>query len=131
MITPGANYPGARPIDDAREDLAAAALEVFLAAVRERAGELEQVPIRHRVAGVDGEPVREPNADRDGWFAWRLPISDGTSVQIRIPGVELPRMRDDLTAAAPCLYVGDVPWGWDAAVGSVAGEGMKLRPPSP
>lgn len=127
MINPGRNYPGARPIDDAVEGLAAVALDVFLAAVGERAVELEQLPIRHRIAGIDGDPVREPNADRDGWFAWRLPISDGTTVQIRIPGVELPRMRDDLSATAPCLYVGADPWGWDAAVGSVANEGMKLR----
>jgi hypothetical protein len=102
MISPGANYPGALPIADGREDLAAAALDVFLAAVRGRAVELEQVPIRHRVAGLDGDPVRAPDADGDGWFAWILPVSDGTTVQIRIPGVELARMRDGLSAAAPC-----------------------------
>lgn len=85
------------------------------------------MPIRQRVAGIDGGPVRKPDADRDGWFGWVLPISDGTTVQIRIPGVELARMRDDLSAAAPCLYVNDNPWGWDAAVGSVANEGMRLR----
>ncbi|GAA3348684.1 hypothetical protein GCM10020358_68050 [Amorphoplanes nipponensis] len=127
MINPGANYPGALPISDAREDFAAAALKVFLAAVRERADELEQLPIRHRVARIDGEPVRTPDDDRDGWFAWSLPISDGTTVRIRIPGVDLPRMRDDLSSTAPCLYVNANPWGWDAAVGSVANEGMKLR----
>ncbi|MFI5938124.1 hypothetical protein [Actinoplanes sp. NPDC051494] len=126
MITPGTNYPGARPIDDAREDLAAAALEVFLTAVRERATELEQVPIRHRVAGLDGDPVREPDADRDGWYAWRLPLSDATTVQIRIPGVELPRMHEP-TTQAPVLYVGEVPWAWNDAVGSVASEGMRLK----
>ena len=130
MITPGANYPGALPIADAREDLAAAALKVFLAAVHERAGELDQLPIRHRVAGIGGDPVRAPNADRDGWFAWSLPISNGTTVQVRIPGVELARMRDDLSATAPRLYVNANPWGWDAAVGSVANEGMTLRPQS-
>lgn len=81
-----------------------------------------------RVASVDGDPVREVDADRDGWFAWRLPISDGTTVQIRIPGVQLTRMRDDLSTTAPCLYVGDNSWSWDGAVGSVANEGMKLRP---
>ena len=75
--------------------------------------------------------MREIEADRDGWFAWRLPISGGTTVQIRIPGVELARMRDDHSAAAPCLYVGDNPCSWDAAVGSVANEGMKLPPLSP
>ena len=127
MISPGANYPGALPIADGREDLAAAALDVFLAAVRERAVELEQVPIRHRVAHVEGDPVRAPDADRDGWFAWTLSLSDGTTVQVRIPGVELARMRDDLSALAPCLYVNANPWGWEAAVGSVASEGMKLR----
>jgi hypothetical protein len=31
-------------------------------------------------------PVRAPRADRDGWFAGRLPISDGITVQIRVPG---------------------------------------------
>ena len=50
MNKPDANYPGALPIADGREDLAAAALDVFLPAVSERAAELEQVQIRHRVA---------------------------------------------------------------------------------
>ena len=127
MISPGANYPGALPIADGREDLAAAALLAFLAAVSERVVELEQVPIRHRVARLEGEPVRAPEADSDGWFAWLLPFSDGTTVQVRIPGVELARMRDDLSAMAPCLYVNADPWSWDAAVGSVANEGMRLR----
>lgn len=103
MITPGTNYPGAKPIDDAHKDLASAALEVFLAAVRDRTAELEQVPIRRRVAGIAGDPVRAIEGDRGGWFAWTLPISDGRTVQIRIPGVELARMRDDLSATAPCL----------------------------
>lgn len=131
MITPGTNYPGARPIADAREDLATAALEVFLAAVRERAVELEQTPIRHRVAAIAGDPVRATDADRDGWFAWNLPISNGTTVQIRIPGVELASLRDDLSTAAPCLYVHDHPWAWNAAVASVANEGMQLKPQNP
>lgn len=66
MVAPGTNYPGARPIGGASEDLAAAALGEFLAAVRERDGELDQLPIRHRVAALGGDPTREPGADRDG-----------------------------------------------------------------
>jgi hypothetical protein len=33
-----------------------------------------------------------------------------------MPGVELTRIRDDITAQAPCLYVNGCAWWWDAAV---------------
>jgi hypothetical protein len=44
-----------------------------------------------------------------------------------LPGVELRLLRDDITAAAPCLYVNGNAWWWDAAVGSVACEGVTLK----
>ncbi|WP_203841817.1 hypothetical protein [Winogradskya humida] len=120
--------PGTQPVEGAREKLAATALAAFLTAVRERAAELEQVPIRHRVAGVDGEPVRTPATDRDGRFGWDVPISDSTTVPILIPGVEVARMRDDMSAHAPCLYVDGIPAWWGTAIGSLANVGMKLTP---
>ncbi|GAB1646861.1 hypothetical protein [Krasilnikovia sp. MM14-A1259] len=122
--------PGTQPVPDAREDLAAAALEPFLAAVRERAVELEQVPIRYREAGIDGDPVRVPEADQDGRFAWDVPFSDGRRVRLRVPGVELDAMRG-LSAAVPCLYVGAEAAWWHDAIGLLAGEGMRLKPDQP
>src|SRR5688500_14580702 len=101
--------PGTRPVDGAREDLAAANLEVFLAEVRRRGGE------------PAGGPVRDPGADRDGRFGWGLPMADGSIVRLLMPGVELIRVRDDITAEAPCLYVNGGAWWWPDAVGQVAG----------
>ncbi|WP_250031285.1 hypothetical protein [Paractinoplanes maris] len=119
--------PGTAPIEDARPELAQANLEAFLDAARRRAAELDEVPIRQRVAYLDGEPVRDPSADRDGRFGWDLRMSDGRTVRLLMPGVELARLRDDITAEAPCLYVNGTAWWWDGAVDSVAGEGLVLR----
>ena len=41
--------PGTSPLADTREDLAAAGVEAFLAAVQARATELDHDPIRHRI----------------------------------------------------------------------------------
>jgi hypothetical protein len=119
--------PGTLPLDDVSEDLAAANLTVFLAAVRVRATELEKVEIRHRVAGISGEPVRTPDADRDGRFGWSLPLSDGGGISVLMPGVDLARLRDDLTAQAPMLYIDGVQGWWADAVGSAANVGMELK----
>ena len=119
--------PGEEPIGDAREDLAAANLEAFLAGVRRRAADLDEVPIRQRVAHLDGEPIRDPRADRDGRFGWDLPLSDGRQVRLLMPGVELGLIRDDITAQAPCLYVNGSAHWWNDAVDSVAAEGVELR----
>jgi hypothetical protein len=97
--------PGTRPIEGAREDLAAANLEVFLKAVREHGGQLA------------GDPVRDPAADRDGRFGWDLPQADGSVTRLLMPGVELMRVRDDITAQALCLYVNGGAWWWSDAVG--------------
>ncbi len=59
--------------------------------------------------------------------AWNLPYTDGHTVQLLIPGAELGLLRDDLTSAAPLLYVNGEAWWWNAAVGSVAGEGVELN----
>ncbi|GAA0579988.1 hypothetical protein GCM10010172_76200 [Paractinoplanes ferrugineus] len=121
--------PGTEPVDG-REDLATANLATFLDAVRGRAAEMDQVPIRYRVAALTGDPRRDPAADRDGRFGWDLPFDDGRVVRLLMPGVELPRLRDDLTARAPCLYVnGSASW-WNGAVDLVAGEGLTLTPPT-
>ena len=119
--------PGTLPIADAREDLAAAALEEFIAVVGERAVELEQAPIRYREAGINGAPVRVPDADRDGRFAWDVPFSDGRQVRLLIPGAELGALQS-LAATVPCLYVGGEAAWWNDAVASLAGEGMRLKP---
>jgi hypothetical protein len=119
--------PGTLPAEGPREDLATANLTAFLAAARARAAELDEVPIRHRVAELTGEPVRDQAADRDGRLGWDLPYSDGRVVRLLMPGVELGLVRDDLTAAAPCLYVNGEPWWWNDAVGCVAGEGLALK----
>jgi hypothetical protein len=97
--------PGTQPIENAREDLAVANLAVFLDAVRERGGQL------------DGEAVRDPAADRDGRFGWNLPMTGERVTRLLMPGVELARVRDDITAQAPCLWVNDNAWWWNDAVG--------------
>jgi hypothetical protein len=122
--------PGTLPVADAREDLAATALEEFLAVAGERAAELEQVPIRYRETGIDGAPVRVPDADRDGRFAWDVPFSNGQQVRLLIPGVELAALKN-LAATAPCLYVGGEAAWWNDAIGSLASEGMRLKPEQP
>ncbi|MGW4947261.1 hypothetical protein ACWEOZ_37400 [Actinoplanes sp. NPDC004185] len=102
----------------------------FGTAVRARAHELEQVTFRHRTAGISGDPVRDHAADRDGRFGWDIPFSDGRVLRVLMPGVELTRLHDDITAQAPCLYVNGHAWWWNDAVGSVASEGMTTRQPS-
>jgi hypothetical protein len=100
--------PGSLPLDGAREDLAAANLDAFLAAARERGAELA------------GDPVRDPAADRDGRYGWDLPMADEAVVRLLIPGVELMRVRDDLTSSAPTLGVSGSAWWWNDAVGMVS-----------
>lgn len=102
--------PGTQPIADAREDLAAANLDAFLAAVAARGTELA------------GAPVRDPAADRDGRFGWDLPLTDGSIVRLLMPGVDLMRVRDDLTAQSPCLYVNGGAWWWNDAVSMASGS---------
>jgi hypothetical protein len=119
--------PGTAPIEQAGEDLAATALSAFLAAVHARAAEMDQVPIMARTAGLAGDPVRDPGADRDGRFGWNLPFSDGRVVRLLMPGVALTLIRDDITATAPCLYVNGHAWWWNDAVGSVAAEGTTVK----
>ena len=120
---------GTAPLEQADEELAAANLDAFLTAVTERATLLEQVPIRRRVAHLDGTPVRDPGADRDGRFGWDLPLSDGRTVRLLMPGVSLTLLRDDITAQAPCLYINGNAWWWDGAIDQVANEGMVLDLP--
>jgi hypothetical protein len=118
--------PGTQPIAQASEDLAAAALQELLAAVRARIADLGEVPILTRVAAIAGDPVRDPAADRDGRYGWDLPYSDGRVVRLLIPGVPLPQIRDDITAEAPCVYINGGAWWWPAAIGILAAEGTKV-----
>lgn len=114
--------PGSLPVDDAREDLAQANVDVLIAAARERGAELAS------------DPVRDPAADRDGRFGWDLPMADGTVVRLLMPGAELMRVRDDITAQAPVLYLNGGGWWWSDAVGLLASParwaGSPARPPA-
>ena len=122
MIKPGDEIEGATA------ELAAVALTALLDSARERAEELDVTVVKHRVAQIEGEPVRDPAADAGGWFAWRVPLSDGREVPVLIPGVDLKQMRGNLSAAAPRLGIGTALWWWTDAVASLADEGTALRP---
>ena len=115
--------PGTAPVEDADEQAAAENLAVFLDTVRARVAAMGGPPAV-RVTELTGEPVRDPAADRDGRFGWDLPFSDGTRLRLLLPGTGLARLRDDLTAEAPCLYVNGNAYWWDAAVARVAAEGL-------
>ncbi len=118
--------PGTRPLDDARADLAAANLGAFVDAVRQRADRMGGGPVI-RTAGLAGEPVRDPAADRDGRYGWDLPLTDGRALRLLMPGADLTRVRDDITAEAPCLYLnGNACW-WNDAVARAAAEGLTYR----
>lgn len=119
--------PGARTVDDARAELAEAAFKQFMDEMRTRAIELEQVPIRHRVASITGEPVRDTTLDGQGRYGWVVTLSDMTQILVRIPGVEVAVMLAP-GAAAPCIFLGDLPLWWRDAVGSLANEGMSTTP---
>jgi len=115
--------PGTAPVEDADEQVAAENLTVFLDTVRARVAGMGGAPAV-RVTEFSGDPVRDPAADRDGRFGWDLPFSDGSRLRLLMPGAELARLRDDLTAEAPCLYVNGNAYWWDAAVARVAAEGL-------
>ncbi|MDR7277588.1 hypothetical protein [Catenuloplanes atrovinosus] len=123
MIKPGDEMEGATA------ELAAVALTTLLADVRERAEELDVSAVKRRVAQIEGEPVRDPDSDAGGWFAWRVPLSDGRQVPVLIPGVDVKQMRGPgLSAAAPRIGIGTALWWWRDAVGSLATAGTELRP---
>jgi hypothetical protein len=100
--------PGTVPVDDADEQVAGRNVGVFLAAAQ-----LLGAPLA-------GDPVRDPAADRDGRFGWDLPASDGSTIRLLMPGTDLMRVRDDLTASAPCLYLNGGAWWWPSALAMVA-----------
>ncbi|GII22554.1 hypothetical protein Pme01_21510 [Planosporangium mesophilum] len=106
--------PGTLPVDGATEAAAAQNMTVFITAVLEQGGQLA------------GDPVRDPEADRDGRFGYLLPVTSGSTVRVLMPGVDLQRVRDDLTVAAPCLYVDDEPWWWPSAVTQAVGATARL-----
>ena len=47
-------------------------------------------------------------------------MADGTVFRQLMPGVELMRVRDDLTASAPVLWLSGSAWWWNDAVGLLA-----------
>jgi hypothetical protein len=101
--------PGTLPVQDAKPEAAAAAIAVFVEEVVARGGWL------------DGVPVRDPSADREGRYGYLLPIAGGGAVLILMPGASIERLRD-LGAAAPCVYVGEWPWWWNDATSQAAGK---------
>jgi hypothetical protein len=111
--------PGTVAVDDADEQLAEQNLDVFLTAARDRG------------APLAGDPVRDPSADRDGRFGWDLPMAGGSVTRLLMPGVELMRVRDDLTVDAPCLYVNGGAWWWPSALGMVATAARWSATPRP
>jgi hypothetical protein len=69
-----------------------------------------------RTADLTGALTREPAGDRDGRYGWTLQFTDGRHLRLLMPGVELTRLRDDITAAAPCLYLNGHAYWWNDAV---------------
>jgi hypothetical protein len=83
-----------------------------------------------RTAELTGPPARDPAADRDGRYGWNLAFTDGRQLRLLMPGVELTRLRDDITAAAPCLYLNGHAYWWNDAVARTAAEGLTYHDPS-
>ncbi len=97
--------PGTLPVEGASLQAADANMAAFAAAVRERGGALT------------GGPNREPAADGDGRYGYLLPAAGERVVRVRMPGVDLAKVRDDLSATAPCVLVNGHAWWWNDAVG--------------
>ena len=119
--------PGTGPLDDARADLAAENVHTFLAAVRQRAPQMGGGPVV-RTADLTGAPVRDPAADRDGRYGWTLHFSDGHQLRLLMPGADITGIRDDITAAAPCLYLNGHAYWWNDAVARTAAQGLTHQP---
>ncbi|WP_433531272.1 hypothetical protein ACQPYA_03955 [Micromonospora sp. CA-263727] len=98
---------GTGPVDEASEAAAEANMSAFVDALRQRGIDLP--------ATAD----RDPSADRDGRYGYLLPTATG-AVHILMPGADLARVRDDLTASAPCLVVNGQAWWWHDATGQAA-----------
>jgi hypothetical protein len=97
---------GTAPVEGSSEEVAAANLSTFLAAVREQAAREREV----RGSGGDvGEPIRDPAADQAGRFGWTVQVN-GRAVHILMPGVDVAQLRG-LTSEAPCLQIGQE-WAW-------------------
>ncbi len=109
VIEPGTVNPGTRTLQDTTEQAALTNMAEFAATVREHGGQLV------------GDPVREPAADARGRYGFRLPTIDGTVVHVLMPGVDLTQIRDDISAQAPCLYIGDDAWWWSDAITQATG----------
>lgn len=99
--------PGSGPVEGGTEQQAETNLAAFIDAATERGLELAD------------EPDRIPDADEGGRYAWNLRLAGGTVVQVLMPGVDLIRIRDDLSAEAPCLRIGSDWWWWNGAVDAI------------
>ena len=73
--------PGSRPVESASESLAAENLQAFIDEATERGLHLAD------------EPIRRPEADADGRYAWTVLVEGGNQVQILMPGVPLEHLR--------------------------------------
>ncbi len=120
--------PGTSPLTDSQENLAADNLAAFLTAVRQRAAQIGAGPVT-RTADLTGEPVRDPAADRDGRYGWTLAFTDGHQLRMLMPGTDITGIRDDITAAAPCLYLNGHAYWWNDAVARTAAQGLTHHPP--
>lgn len=47
-------------------------------------------------------------------------MANGTIIEVLMPGVPLSRVRDDLSATAPCLVLHGNPAWWPTAVGMLS-----------
>ncbi len=120
--------PGTSPLADTGEDIAAANLHTFLAAVQQRATQMGGGPVT-RTAHLTQEPVRDPAADRDGRYGWTMHFTDGHQLRLLMPDTDITGIRDDITAAAPCLYLNGHAYWWNDAVARIAAQGLTYRAP--
>lgn len=118
--------PGTSPLTGTREDVAADNVHTFLAAVQQRVPQTGGGPVT-RTAELTGDPVRDPAADRDGRYGWTLHFTDGHQLRLLMPGTDITGVRDDITAAAPCLYLNGHAYWWNDAVARTAAQGLTYR----
>jgi hypothetical protein len=96
--------PGSQRVEGATIEQAEHNLQAFIDSASDRGLELAD------------EPERLPDADKGGRYGWTLRLAGGEVVQVLMPGVDLVRVRDDLSAEAPCLKINGDWWWWNGAV---------------
>ncbi|MGI5243129.1 hypothetical protein [Dactylosporangium sp. CA-139066] len=86
--------PGSAEAPPGTREQAEHNLRLFLAEVSDRGGELAAAP------------VRVPEGDALGRYAFDLPAAGSATVRVLMPGVPVEAIRDDLRASAPCIPLG-------------------------